>query len=92
MGKKIDEEDDSPDRGGNTARNPRGKKDLSEATIWQVLLICELAEDYLKESIFSRLLTLKYGNSISNYLWNELRSCFCRACNTGVLKKRTRDS
>ena len=60
---------------------PRRRKRSSEESvrrrICQNTIICQLRlisvrkEDYLMGINFSRLLTLKYGNSISNYLGNK---------------------
>ncbi|MFQ9344996.1 MAG: hypothetical protein ACLR2O_04385 [Coprococcus sp.] len=60
---------------------PRQRKRSSEesvrqricqnTTICQLRLISRAKEDYLMGINFSRLLTLKYGNSISNYLENK---------------------
>ena len=50
-------------------RGIREAKDLSQnMTIWRSAAYLRAKEDYLMGINFSRLLTLKYGNSISNYL------------------------
>ena len=76
-------------------RGIREAKDLSEYDNLADAAYLRAKEDYLMGINFSRLLTLKYGNSISNYLGTDYYSCFCRACNDlcswNGCKKRTRD-
>ena len=49
----------------------REAKDLSEYDNLSASAYLRAKEDYLMGINFSRLLTLKYGNSISNYLGNK---------------------
>ena len=52
-------------------RGIREAKDLSEYDNLSASAYLRAKEDYLMGINFSRLLTLKYGNSISNYLGNK---------------------
>ncbi len=52
-------------------RGVREAKDLSEYDNLSASAYLRAKEDYLMGINFSRLLTLKYGNSISNYLGNK---------------------
>ena len=54
-------------------RGIREAKDLSEYDNLSASAYLRAKEDYLMGINFSRLLTLKYGNSISNYLGNNTR-------------------
>ena len=60
-------------------RGIREAKDLSEYDNLSASAYLRAKEDYLMGINFSRLLTLKYGNSISNYLGNKY-GCICRTC------------
>ena len=62
-------------------RGIREAKDLSEYDNLSASAYLRAKEDYLMGINFSRLLTLKYGNSISNYLEYEILGDFGRTCN-----------
>ena len=59
-------------------RGIREAKDLSEYDNLSASAYLRAKEDYLMGINFSRLLTLKYGNSISNYLNTKVFGYFCR--------------
>ena len=62
-------------------RGIKEAKDLSAYDNLSASAYLRAKEDYLMGINFSRLLTLKYGNSISNYLKYEILGDFGRTCN-----------
>ncbi len=76
-------------------RGIREAKDLSQSmTIWQAAAYLRAKEDYLMGINFSRLLTLKYGNSISNYLetnYSVVSVGRVMTCVLGMVVRRERE-
>ena len=63
-------------------------------TIFLTQHILEQNEDYLMGINFSRLLTLKYGNSITNYLkgeWKSINVGRVMTCVLGMVCNRERE-
>ena len=61
-------------------RGIREAKDLSEYDNLSASAYLRAKEDYLMGINFSRLLTLKYGNSISTFPADEVLCSFGRSC------------
>ena len=61
-------------------RGIREAKDISEYDNLSASAYLRAKEDYLMGINFSRVLTLRYGNSVSNYLKYKISGYFSRAC------------
>ena len=75
-------------------RGIREAKDLSEYDNLSASAYLRAKEDYLMGSNFSRLLTLKYGNSISNYLntkYSVISVGRVMTCVLGMVVRRERE-
>ena len=75
-------------------RGIREAKDLSEYDNLSASAYLRAKEDYLMGINFSRLLTLKYGNSISNYLGNKYTVVSVgrvMTCVLGMIVRRERE-
>ena len=75
-------------------RGIRGAKDLSEYDNLSASAYLRAKEDYLMGINFSRLLTLKYGNSISNYLntkYSVISVGRVMTCVLGMVVRRERE-
>lgn len=82
-----------PDRRRNL-RGIREAKDLSEYDNLSASAYLRAKEDYLMGINFSRLLTLKYGNSISNYLnkkYSVISVGRVMTCVLGMVVRRERE-
>ena len=62
-------------------RGIREAKDISEYDNLAASAYLRAKEDYLMGINFSRVLTLRYGNSVSNYLSSKYQAYFCRKSN-----------
>lgn len=75
-------------------RGIREAKDLSEYDALSDAAYLRAKEDYLMGINFSRLLTLKYGNSIQNYLkdgWKSINVGRVMTCVLGMICNRERE-
>lgn len=75
-------------------RGIREAKDLSEYNNLSDAAYLRAKEDYLMGINFSRLLTLKYGNSIQNYLkdgWKSINVGRVMTCVLGMICNRERE-
>mgnify|MGYP000090305424 CR=1 FL=1 len=82
-----------PDRRRDPARDQRSK-DLKEYDNLAASAYLRAKEDYLMGINFSRLLTLKYGNSISNYLntkYSVVSVGRVMTCVLGMVVRRERE-
>ncbi len=66
-------------------RGIREAKDISEYDNLAASAYLRAKEDYLMGINFSRVLTLQYGSSVTNYLHPNIRPLQCRPCMTCVL-------
>ena len=83
-----------PDRRRNPYEESVRQKNCQSMTIWQILLILRAKEDYLMGINFSRVLTLRYGNSVSNYLNSKYQAISVgrvMTCVLGMVVRRERE-